>query len=159
MIEAENAIGVFDSGVGGLTVLRALSEELPREDTVYYGDTARVPYGPKSAETITRFALEVLSFSRSVLLVAALLIAASVAIIVVTPLLEDFPDLVRFEIPLNPNDFSTWSWNTYKIGLMDMITARVQVTLSFALVLLYVRTVSLMIRALLPCAVEEGDVL
>ncbi|MDP7422571.1 MAG: glutamate racemase [bacterium] len=62
MTSSDNAIGIFDSGVGGLTVLRALTRELPGEDTVYYGDTARVPYGPKSAETITRFSLEVLSF-------------------------------------------------------------------------------------------------
>ena len=52
------SIGVFDSGIGGLTVLRALLERLPAEDFVYLGDTARVPYGPKSPATITRYALE-----------------------------------------------------------------------------------------------------
>jgi len=51
-------IGVFDSGVGGLTVLRALRRRLPHEDTVYLGDTARVPYGPKSPETVRRYAGE-----------------------------------------------------------------------------------------------------
>lgn len=51
-------IGVFDSGVGGLTVLRALRERLPHENLVYLGDTARVPYGNKSEETVTRYALE-----------------------------------------------------------------------------------------------------
>lgn len=51
-------IGVFDSGLGGLTVLRALLERLPAEDFVYFGDTARVPYGSKSPETITRYAIE-----------------------------------------------------------------------------------------------------
>ncbi|MBX5482627.1 MAG: glutamate racemase [Myxococcaceae bacterium] len=50
-------IGVFDSGVGGLTVLRALMERLPHEATVYLGDTARVPYGTKSAEVVTRYSL------------------------------------------------------------------------------------------------------
>jgi len=53
----ERAIGVFDSGVGGLTVLKALIEKLPRESTVYLGDTARVPYGTKSAEVVTRYSL------------------------------------------------------------------------------------------------------
>ncbi|MDB4971421.1 MAG: glutamate racemase [Myxococcales bacterium] len=48
-------IGVFDSGVGGLTVVRALTERLPREELVYLGDTARVPYGSKSAETVARY--------------------------------------------------------------------------------------------------------
>jgi glutamate racemase len=51
-------IGVFDSGVGGLTVLRALRDELPREQFVYLGDTARLPYGTKSAETVVRYALQ-----------------------------------------------------------------------------------------------------
>ena len=50
-------IGVFDSGVGGLTVLRALFARLPHEHTVYLGDTARVPYGTRSREVVTRYAL------------------------------------------------------------------------------------------------------
>lgn len=49
------AIGVFDSGVGGLTVLKALHERLPLESTVYLGDTARVPYGTKSPEVVIRY--------------------------------------------------------------------------------------------------------
>ena len=55
--DAHGAIGVFDSGVGGLTVLKALAETLPRESTVYLGDTARVPYGTKSAEVVTKYSL------------------------------------------------------------------------------------------------------
>lgn len=55
-------VGVFDSGLGGLTVLRAIKERLPAESTVYLGDTARVPYGPKAAETIRRYALEATDF-------------------------------------------------------------------------------------------------
>jgi glutamate racemase len=51
-------IGVFDSGIGGLTVVKALRNRLPNEGIVYLGDTARVPYGPKSAETVQRYALE-----------------------------------------------------------------------------------------------------
>ena len=50
-------IGIFDSGVGGLTVQRAILEALPSADTVYLGDTARVPYGTKSAETVTQYSL------------------------------------------------------------------------------------------------------
>jgi glutamate racemase len=55
---ASSPIGVFDSGIGGLTVVRALRRLLPGESIVYFGDPARFPYGTKSAETITRFALE-----------------------------------------------------------------------------------------------------
>jgi glutamate racemase len=53
-------IGIFDSGIGGLTVARAMFEHLPSESTVYFGDTARVPYGPKSPETVRRYSLEIL---------------------------------------------------------------------------------------------------
>lgn len=55
-------IGVFDSGVGGLTVVRELFRQLPHESVLYLGDTARVPYGPRGQETITRFALELAAF-------------------------------------------------------------------------------------------------
>ena len=51
-------IGIFDSGIGGLTVVRALIDRLPECDMVYLGDTARTPYGSKSPETVTRYALE-----------------------------------------------------------------------------------------------------
>jgi len=51
-------LGVFDSGVGGLTVVRELNRLLPRESIVYLGDTARVPYGNKSPEAVRRYALE-----------------------------------------------------------------------------------------------------
>src|SRR5687767_249073 len=50
-------LGVFDSGLGGLTVVRALRERCPSEDIIYLGDTARVPYGTRSPETIIRYAL------------------------------------------------------------------------------------------------------
>ena len=64
-------IGVFDSGVGGLTVVRALRRALPAEDIVYLGDTARVPYGGKSPRTVERYALACQQFllDRSVSLV------------------------------------------------------------------------------------------
>ncbi|MDK1020872.1 MAG: glutamate racemase [Candidatus Hydrogenedentes bacterium] len=56
MYERGGAIGIFDSGVGGLTVVRQIASRLPREDIIYLGDTARVPYGTKSAETVVRYA-------------------------------------------------------------------------------------------------------
>ena len=56
------AIGVFDSGIGGLTVLEALHRELPHESTVYLGDVARCPYGPRPQEEVRRFALEIAYF-------------------------------------------------------------------------------------------------
>ncbi len=55
---SDAAIGVFDSGMGGLTVMRALMQEMPGEDFIYLGDTARLPYGTKSADTVRRYALQ-----------------------------------------------------------------------------------------------------
>jgi len=55
-------IGIFDSGVGGLTVVDKVLRLLPNEDIVYFGDTARVPYGNKSGETVTRFSKEIVKF-------------------------------------------------------------------------------------------------
>ena len=52
-------IGVFDSGIGGLTVVAALTRRLPKESILYFGDTARVPYGPKSPDTVRRYASEI----------------------------------------------------------------------------------------------------
>ena len=55
-------IGVFDSGVGGLTVAREIMRQLPDENIVYFGDTARLPYGSKSKESIIRFAKQIIRF-------------------------------------------------------------------------------------------------
>lgn len=61
-IELVHPIGVFDSGIGGMTVVRALMERLPFENIIYFGDTARVPYGIRSVETITEYATQIASF-------------------------------------------------------------------------------------------------
>jgi glutamate racemase len=83
MMEAKRqAIGVFDSGIGGLTVARALMKELPRENIIYFGDTARVPFGVKSVETINHYASQITEFllSRNVkMLIIACNTIASVA--------------------------------------------------------------------------------
>lgn len=55
-------IGVFDSGVGGLTVAREIMRQIPNEKIIYFGDTARVPYGSKSKETVTRFSKQIVRF-------------------------------------------------------------------------------------------------
>jgi glutamate racemase len=79
----ERSIGVFDSGVGGLTVLRALRQQVPDESLVYLGDTARVPYGTKSSPTVIRYAHEAARFllaQRVKLLVVACNTASAVAV-------------------------------------------------------------------------------
>ncbi len=62
VIQSNHPIGVFDSGIGGLTVVSALLRRLPGESVVYFGDTARVPYGVKSAETIAHYAKQITEF-------------------------------------------------------------------------------------------------
>ncbi len=60
-----NPIGLFDSGVGGLTVMREFMEKMPNEDLIYFGDTARVPYGSKSKEIVTEYSKQIVSFLKS----------------------------------------------------------------------------------------------
>jgi len=62
MIARRPSIGVFDSGFGGLTVLKALLKLIPQADYVYFGDTARLPYGSKSVETVAKYAVEAARF-------------------------------------------------------------------------------------------------
>ena len=58
----DRPIGVFDSGIGGLTVVKEIMEVLPYEDIIYFGDTARVPYGTKSKETVIKYAFQCIRF-------------------------------------------------------------------------------------------------
>jgi glutamate racemase len=87
MIESEKPLGVFDSGLGGLTVARAIRARLPQERIVYLGDTARLPYGAKSADTVTRYAAQcvkhLLTYD-----VKAVVIACNTASAVALPTLE-----------------------------------------------------------------------
>jgi len=57
-------VGVFDSGIGGLTVAQEIIRQLPHESVIYFGDTARVPYGPKSPDTVRRYSKEIATFLR-----------------------------------------------------------------------------------------------
>jgi glutamate racemase len=87
-------IGVFDSGIGGLTVVKALRDLLPSENIFYLGDTARVPYGPKSPETVQRYAVElagILTQKNAKALVVACNTVSSVAL----PLL-----IKKFSVPV-----------------------------------------------------------
>ncbi|MGI9140807.1 MAG: glutamate racemase [Gemmatimonadaceae bacterium] len=65
MTDRDAPIGVFDSGLGGLTVVRELIRQLPNESIIYFGDTARVPYGPKGPNTVVRYSQDVAAFLRT----------------------------------------------------------------------------------------------
>ncbi len=87
-------VGVFDSGIGGLTVVRELRRALPHEDLLYLGDTARVPYGTKSPATVTRFACEDTQFLLHQR-VKAVVVACNTASAWALPTLEQ-----RFAVPV-----------------------------------------------------------
>jgi glutamate racemase len=84
-------IGVFDSGVGGLTVLKALGSELPGETFIYLGDTARLPYGTKSAETVSRYSVQAAQKLRE-LDIKALVVACNTASAVGLPAIREHMD-------------------------------------------------------------------
>ena len=86
-------IGVFDSGMGGLTVMREMISQLPNESIIYFGDTARVPYGPKSPDTVLRYSREITAFLKGEG-VKALVVACNTATAHALPALReefDFP--------------------------------------------------------------------
>ena len=92
VVDRDAPIGVFDSGLGGLTVAHAIMRQLPGESLVYFGDTARVPYGPKSPETVRRYSHEIAAF----LLeqgVKAIVVACNTATAHALPMLEEELDI------------------------------------------------------------------
>jgi glutamate racemase len=99
-VAENNTIGVFDSGIGGLTVVKELFALVPNERIVYFGDTARVPYGTKSVETVRRYAAEdtelLLSHNISLIVVACNTVSA-VALDVVRSLAGDIPVIGMIE--------------------------------------------------------------
>jgi glutamate racemase len=90
----EAPIGVFDSGMGGLTVVREMMRQLPNESIIYFGDTARVPYGPKSPDTVLRYSREITSYLRDQG-VKALVIACNTATAHALPALRE-----EFDLPI-----------------------------------------------------------
>ena len=87
-------IGVFDSGMGGLTVMRELMQQLPNESIIYFGDTARVPYGPKSPDTVLRYSREITGYLRKEG-IKALVIACNTATAHALPTLRE-----EYDIPI-----------------------------------------------------------
>ena len=87
-------IGIFDSGVGGLTVIKEIFKFLPREEIIYLGDTARVPYGTKSPESVRRFSIENVEFLKQ-FNVKLIVVACNTASSISLPLLRK-----RFNIPI-----------------------------------------------------------
>ena len=85
-------IGVFDSGVGGLTVAREIMRQIPNERIIYFGDTARLPYGSKSQNTVIRFSRQICSFLKTKQ-VKAIVVACNTASALALPTIEKELDI------------------------------------------------------------------
>ncbi len=92
LLKKDAPIGVFDSGVGGLTVMREIMRQIPKEKIIYFGDTARVPYGSKSQETVTRYSEQIVRFLRT-FQVKTIVVACNTASAYALDLLEEASDV------------------------------------------------------------------
>ena len=90
-LDKKAPIGVFDSGLGGLTALRRLQEELPDEEYIYFGDTARVPYGGRDKETLSRFAADNIALLRSYDVKAILVACGTISSVLLEGIKEEYP--------------------------------------------------------------------
>jgi glutamate racemase len=113
------AIGVFDSGVGGLTVLRALRKALPHENFIYLGDTARLPYGTKSAFSVQRYAVQAASYLSQHNIKLLILACNTVTADALNTLHESFPNLPIIGV-INPGAIAAIQASTKKrIGVIS----------------------------------------
>lgn len=98
MLNKSNYIGVFDSGIGGLTVVKSIIEQMPNESIVYFGDTAHVPYGTRSKEQITEYALQDAEFLKK-FDVKSIVIACNTADSIASEAIrERYPDTLIFGV-------------------------------------------------------------
>ena len=93
MPSAQSPIVVLDSGLGGLTVVRAIRQVLPAEDIVYFGDTARLPYGSKSAATVTNFVRQIITYLHPLDPKHVVIACNTATALSLAPVRAEFPDL------------------------------------------------------------------
>jgi len=113
-------IGVFDSGLGGLTVLKKLAELLPDEHMIYLGDTGRVPYGSRSRETITRYAQQNAAFLMG-FDIKMMVVACNTVCSVAFDKLESAYDIPIFEVVSAPAKTAAESTKNNKIGVIGTV--------------------------------------
>ncbi len=117
---SKNAIGVFDSGIGGLTVAKSLFEILPNENIIYLGDTARLPYGTKSKESVIKYSIEITKFllNKNVkMIVVACNTASSVAL----PYLRKIADVPVIGVIKPGSKAAISKTNNFKIGVIGTL--------------------------------------
>lgn len=111
-------IGVFDSGVGGLTVVKQIIKVLPNENLVYFGDTARVPYGGKSKATVTKFSEQIIRFLKTKNVKAIVIACNTVSSNCYESLSETFPDLPIIEVVTPGVESCLAATKNKKVGLI-----------------------------------------
>ncbi|HQJ45798.1 MAG TPA: glutamate racemase, partial [Ignavibacteriaceae bacterium] len=116
-MEKEKPIGVFDSGIGGLTVVKRLISSLPRESIVYFGDTARVPYGSKSNSTVIDYSVQNTNFLLSKN-VKAIVVACNTASSIAIPSLKEKFDVPVIGVILPGADMAVNETKNGKIGVI-----------------------------------------
>jgi glutamate racemase len=148
-------IGVFDSGVGGLTVVRALNRLLPSESVLYFGDTARLPYGSKSPETVIRFSIEDAAFltGKNVKMVV---VACNTASSVSLPALRDALDIPVVGVILPGAEMASARTVNGRVGVIGTHGTIASGAYQRALFELGVKSVSAQPSPLLVPLVEEG---
>ena len=92
LLKKDASIGVFDSGVGGLTVMREIMRQIPNEKIIYFGDTARVPYGSKSQDTVTRYSEQIVRFLKT-FRIKTIVVACNTASAYALDILENSSDI------------------------------------------------------------------
>lgn len=148
-------VGIFDSGVGGLTVVRAVNRLLPSESVLYFGDTARLPYGSKSPETVIRFSLEdalFLTEKKVKMVVAACNTASSVSL----PALREVLDVPVLGVILPGAEMAASVTGNGRVGVIGTHGTVSSGAYQKALMDLGVRAVSAQPAPLLVPLVEEG---
>ncbi|MHC1749520.1 MAG: glutamate racemase [Cellulosilyticaceae bacterium] len=111
-------IGIFDSGLGGLTVVKEVMKQLENESIIYFGDTARVPYGSKSKETVTKFSAQIIRFLREQNVKAIIIACNTVNTTSIEALRKMFPD-IQIQGVVEPG--VTMALNTTKSGRIGII--------------------------------------
>ncbi len=97
-MESNLPVGIFDSGIGGLTVAKAIHDILPSESLLYFGDTAHLPYGDKSPELLQKYALEIVEFLLQKKVKAVVIACNTASAVAYDFLKQKYPDLILFEV-------------------------------------------------------------
>ena len=111
-------IGIFDSGVGGLTVVKEIKKTLPDAPIIYFGDTARLPYGNKSAQTIQGFSSEIVEFLKSKDCKTIVIACNTASALAADYLREKYPDLRIYDVVSSGAEAAVEATKNKKIGVI-----------------------------------------